>query len=142
MFATILAHRHVGPGPSLRLVALPALTAALFANSALFLLGNAFGVFAATVAVPPAGGPITLPAVLTLTIVGVVLGVAAAAAVQRFAEHPVHTFQRIVLTGLILSLGGPMLIPDAPLGLVITLVAMHLVVAATVLAAGITALPD
>src|SRR4051794_25828473 len=88
MFTSIPARHHTGPTPSLRLVALPALTAALFGNATLYLAGNALGAFATTVAVPPAGGPITLAAVLTFTVLGVAAGIAVAAIVVRVARRP------------------------------------------------------
>jgi hypothetical protein len=127
----------VGRGRLVSAGLLAALVAAV-ANAAVYLVAAAAGTMPQDVVVN-GQGPITLPMVATMSVLGAVAGTVVYALVGRFARRPVRVFRVVAAVALVLSFGGPFTIAGAPAAMIATLLLMH-VVAATVVVGLLTTL--
>lgn len=76
----------------------------------------------------PAGeGPVTLALVIGMTMLPVIVATLLLALLQRITRRPARLFRIVGAAVLVLSLAGPFGIPDVPMKMALTLVAMHLV---------------
>ena len=119
------------PRPSTRRLWIVAPLAALAAsviNAGLFSIGDAFGAFPADV-LTPAGAPITLGAVLALTIAGVVGSAVAYAVLGRTVRRPVRAFVLVAVVVFALMIGPPFMLSGAPTVMIAMLQALHLTTA-------------
>jgi hypothetical protein len=114
------------PWVRVALVALVATVGAAIVNVVVYLLAGALGVDWSFV-VPQMGMPIPVMAPLMASLIGVGLGMLVFAALNAFTAQPVRWFTWIALVGGLISLGGPLTIPGAPLDVLATLVIMHIV---------------
>jgi len=112
-------------------VGLLAAVVAAAANAAVYLVAAAVGAMPQDVVVN-GQGPITLPMVATMSVLGALGGTAVYALVGRFARRPVRTLRLVAALALLLSFGGPFSIAGAPAAMVASLLLMHAVAAAVV----------
>lgn len=105
--------------------------AAAAVNSLVYAIAESAGALPNDVLVPTAGGekPLSLSDVLFATILPLIAGAIVLAVVARFARRPLRVFWSVSLVVLVLSLGSPMSLPDAPSSMVTALSLMHLVAA-------------
>lgn len=117
-------------GRLVRVGLLAALVAAA-ANVALYIVAMAAGAMPQDVVVN-GQGPITLPMVVTASVLGAVGGTVVYAIIGRFTRRPVRVFWVVAVVALVLSFGGPFTIAGAPAAMIATLLLMHMVAAAVV----------
>jgi hypothetical protein len=127
----------VGRGGLVSAGLLAALVAAAL-NVVVYLVAVATGTMPQDVGVN-GQGPITLPMVATMSMLGAVCATVVYALVGRFARRPVRVFRVVAALALVLSFGGPLSIAGAPAAMIATLLLMH-VVAATVIVGLLTTL--
>ena len=101
------------------------------ANAVVYLVASAAGAMPQDVVVN-GQGPIVLPMVATMSVLGALAGAGVYALVGRFARRPVRVFRVVAAVALVLSFVGPFTIPGAPAAMVATLLLMHVVAAAVV----------
>jgi hypothetical protein len=106
------------------------IAAATAVNALVFLIGAALGAFPASVIIPAAGMPMSLPPVIAATVAGVAGGLVAFALIARFARRPLRLYRALALIVLLLSLATPFSVPDAPAGFYAALLLMHLIAGA------------
>lgn len=123
----------VGRGRLVRVGLLAALVAAVV-NAVVYLVAMAAGAMPQDVVVN-GQGPITLPMVATMSVLGAVGGTVAYALVDRFARRPARVFRVVAAVALVVSFVGPLTIAGAPAAMVATLLLMHVVAAAVVVGA-------
>jgi hypothetical protein len=100
-------------------------------NAAVYLVATAAGAMPQDVVVN-GQGPITLPMVVTMSVLGAIGGTVVYALIGRFARRPVRVFRVVAAVALVLSFGGPFSIAGAPAAMIVTLLLMHVVAAAVV----------
>ena len=100
-------------------------------NLGLFIVFTAAGLITESVLIPSSSDsqPLTAFAVVTTTVLLMLVGVLVFAAIIRFrGAHAERTWQVVAAILLVLSFAAPItVIPGAPLGYVLALVAMHVV---------------
>jgi hypothetical protein len=107
-----------------------ALIAAVVVNALLFLVGSALGVFPPT-ALTPMGVPVTIGAVILMSVLGTLVGVIGYTVLSRFLI-PANTnrwFTILAIIVIVAMLFSPFGIQNAPLAQIVILELMHLVVA-------------
>ncbi|MPY68367.1 hypothetical protein F8S09_17065 [Deinococcus sp. SDU3-2] len=108
-----------------------ALTAmlAVLLNGTLYAATAARGVFPPDVIIPAAGRPMSFPPVMLASVLGVIGATLTLALLARLTRHPIRNFR--VLGGVILlaSFVTPFSIPNIPIPMLLTLDAMHVIVA-------------
>jgi hypothetical protein len=103
------------------------IAAATAANTLVFLAGAALGAFPASVIIPAAGMPMSLPPVISATVAGVGGGLVAFALTGWLARRPLRLYRAVGLVVLLLSLATPFSVPGAPAGFYAALLLMHLI---------------
>lgn len=110
----------------------PALLGGLTAGVAAAVVNaviHATGVIDQTVETP-AGGPIPLAAVITFSVVPNVIGGAVFWALARWTGSPLRPWRIVVAAVTVVSFGTVAQLPDAPVSMVVALVAMHVIAGA------------
>lgn len=111
-----------------------ALVVSLIANLALYAIVGLLGID--LVQGDPAGGddlvPITAINVIFASVVGGVVGTAIALLVGRFVGRARAVFIVIGAIGFVVSMGGPLTIPDSPTDNLVVLTIMHIIAAVIV----------
>ena len=102
--------------------------AASVINAGLFSIGDAFGAFPADV-LTPAGVPITLGAVLALTIAGTLGAAAVYALLGRTVRRPVRALILVSVVVFALMIGPPFMLSGAPTVMIAMLQLLHLTTA-------------
>ena len=108
-------------------VTLVAAGVAAVINAIIFIIGDALGAFPKTVLLPSNNEPLSLGAVIFISIVGVIAGGIVFAVIGRFSRRPIRLFTIVALVFLVLSFGSPFSVPNAPAGYIIALLLMHVV---------------
>jgi len=108
-------------------VTLVAAGVAAVINAIIFIIGDALGAFPKTVLLPSNNEPLSLGAVIFISIVGVIAGGIVFAVIGRFSRRPIRLFTIVALVFLVLSFSSPFSIPNAPAGYIIALLLMHVV---------------
>jgi hypothetical protein len=98
----------------------------------LFVVLDVVGAFPSTVTVSPNGQPLTLSTAIGAAIVGSIGGCLVFAVLTRVTTSPIKQFRRIASGVLVLSFVTPFTIPGAPVAMVVSLLFLHVVVAAVV----------
>ncbi len=127
--------RNVGrtrPKAALWQMGLIAFAAAAIANLALYTLANAL--LAEPLRVPPEVGAVNVLSVVISTLAGTVGALVTFTLVKHFARRPVGTFQLLALIALIVSMAGPLGVPEIELATRLVLALMHIVTAAIIVA--------
>lgn len=105
-----------------------AIVAAIIVNLAMYLVSDAFG------AIPddlPAGAEqFGIPAIVIVAALTVTLATLALGLFGRFSQQPIRNFRVLAIIVLATSLSGPVGIEQAPVGLFVTMIVMHLATAA------------
>lgn len=97
-------------------------------NAILFFLGSAAGLLPETVLLPGPNEPLTVVPVIFSSIVGTLAGTVLYLLLSRFAPTSSSRVFRITLIVLgLATLFPPLSIPEAPVGMVLTLELMHVV---------------
>lgn len=111
-------------------VALLAAVSAAVINVALFEAAWWLDLISHSVSVPlPSGkGPMTAAAVILSSIAGVAGAAVVLMVINRLSRRPATVFRIVATVALVLSLAGPITIPDAPATMIATLSLMHVVV--------------
>jgi hypothetical protein len=110
-------------------VTLLAAGGAAFANSLIFLLGEATGAIPKDFVFSTSNQPLSLGLVASFSFVGVGVGGAILAGLARFSRRPLRAFRLISVVFLVLFALAPFSL-GAPLSLVLVLELMHLVAGA------------
>ena len=97
-----------------------------------FVILSTIGAFPQMVQMPPTGEPITLSTVVSTAVIGGLGGVLAFAIINRFTNSPIKIFRRVAIGVLVLSFATPFTIPGVPAAMLLSLLFMHVVVAAVV----------
>jgi hypothetical protein len=116
----------------LPLAGLVATVGAAGANAVVYFIAAALGAFPQSVIVPNAGGPLTLALVIISSLIGAVAAIIVFAAIGWFARRPIRLFRIVAAITLILSFVSPFSIPDAPVGMILSLELMHIIAAAII----------
>lgn len=109
-----------------------ALAAVVVANSVLFLIADALGWFPSDVTIEDMNGdkvPLEIGAIISVSVMSMVLAGVVFGLISRFARKPYRVFAIVAVVVFLLSLYTPFTIPDAPAGMVASLLLMHLVAA-------------
>ena len=112
-------------------IGLLAALVAVVANALIYLVATTAGAMLQDVVVN-GQALITLPMVVTMSVVGTVAGTVVYTLVGRFARRPVRVFRVVAAVALVLSFAGPLTIPGASAAVVATLLLMHVVAAAVI----------
>lgn len=128
---TVTQHKDLTLARLLRATLLAALAAAL-ANAIVYAIAEAVGALPNSVLVPTASGerPLALGEVVFGSVVPIVGAGIVLAVLARFTDRPLRALWRIAAVVLLISLGGPLALPDAPGDMVVALTFMHVVAAA------------
>ncbi len=128
--ANVVRTERVVWGRLLQAGALAAVVAAAV-NSLVYLVASSLGAMPQDV---DAGGqgPITLPLVVAMSVIGAVGGTIVYGVLGRLVRRPVRVFRVVSAIALVLSFGGPLTIAGAPAAMVATLLLMHVVAASVV----------
>lgn len=115
----------------LRWAAPLAAIAAIVVNTITYILASALGALPNDVEIPTLTGEqvLTLQPVIIATLIGVIAATIAFAIVGLLSNRPARTFRIVAAIALIISLATPLSLEDAPAGMVITLILMHIAVA-------------
>lgn len=108
-----------------------AAVAAALANAIVYGLAEVAGALPNNVLVPTAAGerPLALGEVVFGSAMPIIGAGIVLAILARFTERPLRAFWKIAAVVLLISLGGPFTLPDAPGDMVIALTFMHVVAA-------------
>lgn len=109
-----------------------ALVAVVVANAALFYIADALGWFPSDVTIEDMNGdnvPLEIGAIVSVSVISMVAAGVVFALVSRFARRPYRSFAIIAGVVFLLSLYTPFTIPDAPAGMIVSLLLMHVVAA-------------
>ncbi|MFD2570064.1 DUF6069 family protein [Spirosoma soli] len=115
----------------LYLVPIAGLAAAIL-NAILFLIGSSTGAFSPDYINPNTGQPITVGPVIMASIVPALVAGILLALLNRFTKNPLKIFNIIALVVFVLMFATPLMLPNAPMGMVVILELMHVVVAGVV----------
>lgn len=115
----------------LRWAAPLAAVAAVIVNSITYVIASALGALPNDVEIPTFTGEqvLTVQPVIIASLVGVIAATIAFAIVGLLSNRPARTFRIVAAIALIISLVTPLTLEDAPAGMVITLILMHIAVA-------------
>lgn len=110
-------------------VALLAAVAAAVANALVFFAASGLGFIPENVLIPTSSGEssLTVGMVVGVSAFGAVGATVAFAVIGAFAQRPVRLFRRVAMVMLVLSFVTPLTIPGAPVAMVLSLEAMHVV---------------
>lgn len=113
----------------LPVVALLAAVAAAVTNVLVFLAASGLGFIPPDVLISTSNGesPLTVGMVLGASVAGAVGAAVVFAVIGSFARRPVRLFRRVAVVALVLSFVTPLTIPVAPVAMVLSLEAMHVV---------------
>lgn len=128
----ILSQNSIRSRALLWAVPVAALAAALL-NTLIFAFGFTLGAFPPSVIIPNVDAPMTVPPIVTASLLGVGAGGAVLALLERFTRKAVRVYQVVGSIFLVLSFITPFTIPDAPLSMVLALELMHLTTGAAAL---------
>jgi len=101
--------------------------AAAAANATIYFAASALGLIPLDLPVPTPGGeqPLTVVPVVVGSAVGAIGAALVFALIGLFARRPVGLFRIVSVVVLVLSLAEPLIIPGAPVSMVLSLQAMH-----------------
>ena len=112
----------------LPLGALLAAVVAVVANALIYVVASALGVILQSVVLPaPISGPLSVGPVVIASIIGTVAAAIVFAVIGVAARRPVRLFRIVATVALVLSLVMPATIPGAPIGMILSLMSMHIV---------------
>lgn len=100
---------------------------AVVANVIVYFIGSSQGAIPATFLIEPMNQAITLVPVIFSSAFGVIAGSVFFFALTYITKNPVRWFVIIATLVLILSLGGPLTIKNAPSGMPVYLLFMHVI---------------
>lgn len=129
---TTTTGRGVNAGISWRRLPLATAAAALaasIANALVFFAASGTGFIPQSVLVPAAGGesPITVGMVIVSSVAGAVGASVVFGVTGLFARRPARVFRILSVAALVVSFAMPLTIPGAPLSMIVSLEAMHIV---------------
>lgn len=98
----------------------------------IYAVASAVGAIPQSVLLPgPTGqGPLTLGSVIVMSVIGSLGAAIVFALIGLFSRRPVGLFRVVALVVLVLSLGTPITVSGAPVAMIVSLISMHVVVAA------------
>ena len=98
-------------------------------NALVYFAASAVGTISQDVVLPALTGesPITVGMVVLSTVIGAVGAGTVFAIIGRFARRPMRLFVVVAIGVLVFSFVGPATIPGAPLSMVLSMEAMHVV---------------
>jgi hypothetical protein len=110
-------------------VALLAAGAATVANTLVYVAASALGFIPQSVLIATAGGdsPLTVGMVAITSVVGAAGAAIVFAAIGLFARRPVRLFSIVSIMVLVLSFVAPATVPGAPVAMILSMEAMHVV---------------
>lgn len=95
-------------------------------NAIVYFIASALGAFPDRVTLV-GNSPASAGLVVLTSIIGVVAAAIVFAVIGRFSRRPARRFRIVATVALIVSLVFPASIPDAPAGMIATLILMHIV---------------
>lgn len=108
--------------------ALLAAAVAAVVNTLIYVVASALGAIPQRVTLPaPVNGPLSVGPVVVASIIGTVLAAIVFAVIGVMARRPVRLFLIIATVALALSLALPATIPGAPIGMILSLMLMHII---------------
>jgi hypothetical protein len=96
-------------------------------NAIIFFVAAATGLLDTNFVMQPLGQTLTVVPVIASSFIGVLVGTAVFAALAKFTSRPISIFRVVAIVVLVLSFIQPLLIPNVPLGMLLTLELMHVV---------------
>jgi hypothetical protein len=110
-------------------VALIAALTAAVANALVYFAASGLGFISQSVLVPTPSGehPLTVAPVVASSVVGAIGAAIVFAIIGLFARRPVRLFCIVTTVVLVLSFAMPLTIPGAPVAMILSLEAMHVV---------------
>lgn len=113
----------------LRGVALLAAAVATVANALIYFVASGLGTIPQGVLIPTASGetPLTVGMVAISSIIGAVGAAIVFAVIGLFSRRPVRLFRIVAVVVLVLSFAAPPTIPGAPVAMILSMEAMHVV---------------
>lgn len=112
----------------LPLVALLAAVAAAVVNALIYFIASALGVIPQSVILPaPVSGPLSVGPVVVASIIGTIAAAIVFAVIGVSSRRPVWLFRIVATVALALSLVLPATVPGAPIGMILSLMLMHVV---------------
>ena len=118
----------------LPLAVLLAAGAAIVANIFVYLTASALGFISPSVFIPTTGGetPLTVGMVAITSVIGTVGAAAVFAVIGLFTQRPTRLFRIIAVIVLVLSFAMPLTITGAPMKMILSMEAIHVVAWATI----------
>ena len=108
--------------------ALLAAAVAVVANALIYVVASALGAIPQSVILPaPISAPLSAGPVVITSIIGTFAAAAVFAVIGVSARRPVRLFRNIATVALVLSLVMPATIPGAPVGMILSLMLMHII---------------
>ena len=104
-----------------------AIVAAITANVVIYLLARAVGAIPDDL--PADAEQLGIPAIVIVSILTISVATLALALFARFSAHPIQNFRILSIIVFITSVSAPTGIEDASIGLVVSLLIMHVVTA-------------
>jgi Family of unknown function (DUF6069) len=128
---SVTEHKDLAPARLWRATPLAAVAAAL-ANAIVYAIAEAAGALPNSVLVPTVAGdrPLALGEVVFGSVMSIIGAGIVLALLARLTDRPLRAFWKIAAVVLLISLGSPLTLPDAPGDMVIALTFMHVTAAA------------
>jgi Family of unknown function (DUF6069) len=128
---TVTRHEDLAVARLWRATPLAAMAAAL-ANAIVYAIAEGVGALPNSVLVPTAAGerPLALGEVVFGSVMPIIGAGIVLAILARFTDRPLRAFWKIAAVVLLISLGTPLTLPDAPGDMVVALSVMHVMTAA------------
>ncbi len=110
-------------------VALLAAVAAALANALVYFAASGLGAISQSVLLPSPMGvsPLTVSLVAITSVIGAIGAAVVFALIGLFARRPVRLFRIVATVVLVLSFAAPATIPGAPVAMILSMEAMHVV---------------
>ena len=110
--------------------ALIGLVVALVANAIIYFIGSALGMFPNNI-ITPAGVPLGLQEIIVVTTAGLLGGAIVFSILNYIVRRPDLWFAAIAVIVLVISFTSPLMLPGAPIGMIVLLEIMHIVAGAS-----------